>query len=237
MGKLIDLTNQRFGKLLVLERDYDYPQQHQLKNKKAYWKCQCDCGNIKTIGGFNLRNGDITSCGCNQIRDLTNQKFHKLTALYPTFKRSGESVIWHCRCDCGNECDVSRSNLVYSRVMSCGCLKKSTGEINIQEILKQNNIFFVKEKTFSDFIYEDTQAHPRYDFYLPELNRLIEYDGEQHYRECNWNNEQKTLQQRKTQDALKNDYAKSHHIDLVRIPYWERDSITLDMLLGNQYLL
>lgn len=121
--------------------------------------------------------------------------------------------------------------------MSCGCLKKSTGETNIQELLEQNNISFVKEKTFSDFIYEDTQAHPRYDFYLPEFNRLIEYDGEQHYRECNWNNEQKTLQQRKTKDALKNNYAKFHHIDLVRIPYWERDNITLDMLLGNQYLL
>ena len=142
--------------------------------------------------------------------------------------------MWHCRCDCGNECDVSRSNLVYSRTMSCGCLKKSTGEINIQEILKQNNISFVKEKTFSDFIYEDTQAHPRYDFYLPNYNRLIEFDGEQHFKGTGWNRD---LSYQKEKDTIKNNYAFQHNIELVGIPYWERDNITLDLILGNKYLL
>lgn len=40
MGKYIDLTGQRFGRLTVLERDYDYAKEHNLKNKNAYWKCQ-----------------------------------------------------------------------------------------------------------------------------------------------------------------------------------------------------
>lgn len=237
MAKLIDLTNQRFGKLIVLERDYEYPKIKQLKNNKAYWKCQCDCGNIKTIGGFNLRNQSVTSCGCNKIKDLTNQKFYKLTALYPTLNRSGESVVWHCKCDCGNETEVSSHNLINHKVLSCGCIKQSIGESNIEKILNENKIIFIKEKIFDDFIYLDTQKHPRFDFYLPDYNRLIEYDGEQHYRESSWSNENKTLQQRQINDSLKNNYAKSHNIDLVRIPYWERDLITLDMLLGNQYLL
>lgn len=238
MGRLIDLTGQRFGRLVVIERDYDYPREHQLVNKKAYWKCQCDCGKLKTVQGISLRNGEISSCGCKKVHnDLEGQKFHKLTALYPTDLRSGESVVWRCLCDCGNECNVSRSNLIFSKVMSCGCLKKSTGETNIYNLLQENNIMFITEKSFEDFVYDDTQTHPRYDFYLPQLNRLIEYDGEQHYQRCSWDDEIDTLERRQQRDQLKNQYAKAHNIDLVRIPYWERDNITLDIILGNQYLI
>lgn len=46
------------------------------------------------------------------IVDITNQKFYRLTALYPTDKRDRDrSVIWHCRCECGNEVDVSGKRL------------------------------------------------------------------------------------------------------------------------------
>ena len=61
------------------------------------------------------------------IKDITNQKFHRLTALYPTDKRdSDRSVIWHCRCDCGNEIDVSGKRLRQSNTKSCGCLNTET---------------------------------------------------------------------------------------------------------------
>ena len=54
--------------------------------------------------------------------DITGQRFGRLTALFPTDKREFESVVWHCRCDCGNECDVRRNQLVGGRRKSCGCL-------------------------------------------------------------------------------------------------------------------
>ena len=46
--------------------------------------------------------------GCGmRAKDLTGQRFGRLTALYPTNRRDYKgSVIWHCRCDCGNETDV-----------------------------------------------------------------------------------------------------------------------------------
>lgn len=48
-----------------------------------------------------------------------------LTALYPTRKRDRRGdVIWHCRCDCGKETDVSYDRLLYSTVISCGCMRK-----------------------------------------------------------------------------------------------------------------
>ena len=55
------------------------------------------------------------------IKDLTNQRFGKLTALYPTDKRQTYHVIWHCRCDCGNEKDVVASRLTMGLATSCGC--------------------------------------------------------------------------------------------------------------------
>lgn len=61
------------------------------------------------------------------IKDISNQKFNRLTALYPTDKRdSDRSVIWHCKCDCGNEIDVSGKKLRQNNTKSCGCLNNET---------------------------------------------------------------------------------------------------------------
>ena len=75
----------------------------------------------------------------------------------------------------------------------------------------------------------------RYDFVILKNNtpiRLIEFDGEQHYKNiANWD----SLELQQKRDQIKNEYAISHNIPLVRIPYWERDNITLDMIMGDQY--
>lgn len=57
------------------------------------------------------------------IKDLTGQRFGRLTALSPTGERRGTSVVWLCRCDCGRECRVPSSQMVGGRVRSCGCLQ------------------------------------------------------------------------------------------------------------------
>ena len=51
-----------------------------------------------------------------------------------------------------------------------------------------------------------------------------------------WNNAE-SLEIIQEWDRLKNEYAKNHNLPLVRIPYWYRDKITLDMLLGDQFLI
>lgn len=54
MSKLIDLTNQKFGKLTVLHKDDE-----RKTNNGSYWICQCECGKIKSIKSSSLRRGDI----------------------------------------------------------------------------------------------------------------------------------------------------------------------------------
>lgn len=59
----IDLTGQRFGRLVALKRDVNYISPKGQKQKR--WKCQCDCGNIKVVQESSLRYyGNTQSCGC-----------------------------------------------------------------------------------------------------------------------------------------------------------------------------
>lgn len=236
MSRLIDLVGQKFGHLTVLERDLS-------KKKATYWICQCNCGTIKSIKGSHLKDGTIISCGCfkrkKSAKDITQQRFGKLTALYPTtIRSSNRSIVWHCSCDCGRELDVRLDSLTTGHTQSCGCLNISKGEQQVIKILETNNIIYEKEKVFNDFTYPDTGKHPRFDFYLPHYNRLIEFDGQQHFQDIFWGRERiLSLDQRKQKDTIKNDYAKQHNIDLIRIPYWEINNITLETILNDIYLI
>ena len=59
----------------------------------------------------------------SKIRDLSGQKFGRLTALYRLHNYHKKRVHWLCICDCGNLTDVSRNNLTRGVTKSCGCNK------------------------------------------------------------------------------------------------------------------
>lgn len=217
----------------------------EIIDKPHYYLCQCECGKYTEVNEYNLKTDKVKSCGCLRNRpslhrlELTGQKFGKLTALYLNEEktRGSNRTYWHCRCDCGAEVDRTLDNLTQpNSIPSCGCLR-SIGESNIQDVLIANNIQFEREKTFDNLI-SDKGYKYRYDFYLPEYNCLIEFDGEQHfgYKGNGWNTKEH-FEETQEHDRLKNEYALSHNILLVRIPYWERDNITLDMIIGDQYLV
>ena len=92
-------------------------------------------------------------------RDLSKEKFGRLQPLYPTNKRQNKSIVWMCRCDCGNEKEIPAYVMTGGRVKSCGCLKKETDrhrqflmkawDINskkIKSILKDILRFNIKDK-------------------------------------------------------------------------------------------
>lgn len=78
--KALQLTGQKFGRLLVIKRISNN------SHGDSRWKCLCDCGNYAFPTGFDLRSGHSKSCGCYQkeqaSKSLTNIKkrsknFHK----------------------------------------------------------------------------------------------------------------------------------------------------------------
>lgn len=64
MGKIKDLTGQKFGRLTVIERAEDYISPNGKKTPQ--WKCKCECGNVKIVVGNILKRGLTQSCGCLQ---------------------------------------------------------------------------------------------------------------------------------------------------------------------------
>ena len=64
-----------------------------------------------------------------------------------------------------------------------------------------------------------------FDFYIPLLNLLIEYDGAQHFESPEIFGGEEGLQERQENDKIKNDYCSKNGIKLVRIPYTHFDQI------------
>ncbi len=120
-----DLTGQVFGELTVLRRA------EEKKNNHLCWVCRCICGKECVVAASRLKNGHTKSCGCARRRtaanrrDLTGQRFGRLTALYPLEEKDASGkVVWRCRCDCGNETVVAVGSLVRGLTKSCGCLRQ-----------------------------------------------------------------------------------------------------------------
>lgn len=120
-----DLTGRIFGDLKVLYRVENH------RNGRTQWMCECTCKNNVLVTAHELKAGKTKSCGCyrknnpSHALDLRDRHFGRLTALYPTVQRDKKgSVIWHCRCNCGNELEVSADALVHGNYRSCGCLKR-----------------------------------------------------------------------------------------------------------------
>lgn len=118
--RAIDLTEQRFGRLVAL-----YSKSF---NGRLKWLCQCDCGNQVWVNTGGLRNGGTKSCGClnKECHDYTGERFGKLTVLkcigHKIDSANKKRITWECVCDCGNITYVSSDN--FKTTLSCGCLKK-----------------------------------------------------------------------------------------------------------------
>ena len=232
----INLTENIIGKkynhLTVLEKS-----EKRIGGKIGY-KCQCDCEKktILYVSKTDLENNHTTSCGCARrkykIDDIIS---NKQIIGYIGSKNNNGHYYYKVKCLlCGREYEALGQTL--EKTVGCGC-QKSIGEFNIIQILQQNNIKYYKEYCFPNSLL-------RFDFALLDkdnnIYRLIEFDGEQHYEQniknSGWNTYEK-YQYTLKNDLKKNQIAKDNNIPLVRIPYWERDNITLKLLLEDKYLI
>lgn len=115
MSLKYDLTGQKFGRLTVISR----ATKDELLNKKRYnqvfWKCLCDCGNIKFVSGGHLRDGHTKSCGClhdenaklaTRKHGMTNTRLHHIwtnmlqrcfNVKNPKYKNYGARGIKVCK--------------------------------------------------------------------------------------------------------------------------------------------
>ena len=104
----------------------------------------------------------------------------------------------------------------------CPICNESKGELMIKEILEKMNLKYNREYIFKDCI---DKTYLRFDFYLPEYNTCIEFDGIQHFKPIkNWRGE-KGLKDIKKRDEIKNKYCDDNNIKLLRIKYNEKNNL------------
>ena len=217
-----------------------------------YGNFQCPmCNNLFEAKVYHVKDGSVKYCpSCRKIvrsgknnpnfKDLTGRKFGKLTVV--ELLGSDQSLIngrssqekknvWRCLCDCGNFINRTTNELTSGTVSSCGqCSFNSRGEHQIAFLLNENNIKYESQKKFLTCV--DKKELP-FDFFLPDFNTLIEYDGISHYKNNpygSWNTEDNV---KKTQfhDKIKNEWCKNNGITLIRIPYTHLKEISIKDLI------
>lgn len=98
----------------------------------------------------------------------------------------------------------------------CPRCNMSKGEVKIDRFLKSNDIIYFTQHKFKDCSYKSTLL---FDFYLPNENICIEYDGEQHYKPVAHFGGKKNFKQLQIRDKIKTNYCIKNNIRLLRIPY------------------
>ena len=119
---------------------------------------------------------------------------------------------------------VSFGNFKYSenRCLKCQENSISKGEMRIKTVLENMNVDFIQQYRFKDC--KDKRELP-FDFYIPTKNIVIEFDGEQHFREKDKFGGLEGFATTIIHDCIKNNFCEENQIKLIRIPYWEIDNI------------
>lgn len=228
IGKKFSQSN-----LLVLEVDPNPP----FKSHETGYRCKClICGDVQTFRKSNIVNGP----GCHKCSDTLGGRGYQEWEIGQKFgyieildKGSRNGYILG-KCQCGTVREFALKHLKgqggHSRTISCGCAQKSSGEIKIESLLRENNINFKTQYRIDDF-----SIYSPFDFAIfnddGELIKLIEYDGEQHFEPIKLFGGEENFLIQQERDIKKNEYCKKNNIPLLRIPYWDYNKIDIGYLI------
>lgn len=202
-------------------------------NSTTKISCECKiCGNIWNVVPYSLIIGKgCPICGIQKIKDIkskTHQTFlDEIQNINPNvkilseYKTNKEKVM--CQCKIDNHIWYAKpDNLLHGYgCPKCSC---SRGEYKIAEYLMSNKIYYIQQKTFDNLIGVGN-GKLSYDFYLPEYNLLIEFQGKQHETSCEFFGGKEQFEIQKEHDRRKREYAKNNNIKLLEIWYFDFDNI------------
>lgn len=164
---------------------------------------------------------------CTNNRTFTTEEFiTKAESVHGNRYDYSESVYTRTRDKIDIICKIHGkfSQLARHHVEGRGCPKcnNSKGEDSIMIFLNENNISYIREKIFNECKHERVLP---FDFYLPDHNLCIEYDGEHHYNTYKHFGGEDRLHLTQHRDSIKTQYCIDNNIQLLRIPYWDFNNI------------
>jgi len=199
----------------IHNNSYDYSRVIYIKsNIKIKINCKCH-GEFLQTPNHHLQNHGCPKCKnlyttkefvdrCNKIH---NNRYDYSKTKYSGIKTKAEIV-------CRKHGSFFQSPEHHINGKGCPRCNVSKGEQKISQWLDARGIKFVPQKEFQDCRNPKTNRKLKFDFYVPEKNLLIEYDGFQHFNKVFVDI---TLVQYR--DEIKNQYCKDNNIKLIRIPY------------------
>ena len=200
-------------------------------NQNTKIKCKClECGKEWLAYPSNLLKGQGCSDCYGTHLKTTKDFISEMKHINPYIEIVGEHVNnatkIKCKClKCCKEFESTPAHLISD--YGCPYCHISKGERAILKYLDNKNFNYIFQHRFDKC--KNERPLP-FDFYLPDYNMCIEYDGEQHYRPIEFkgvSKEQSVINYefQKQKDEIKNKYCQDNKIKLIRIPYWEFDNI------------
>lgn len=144
-----------------------------------------------------------------------------------TYINQDTKIEYVCKV-CGHQGESLPNNLL--RGGGCPECNMSNGEKKVMKYLSDKNITFDEQHTFADC--KNIFCLP-FDFYLPDYNACVEYDGEQHFRPVAFFGGEEKFKQLQRNDAIKTQYCKDHNINLCRIKYDQDTEQELDKFFSE----
>lgn len=196
---------------------------------KILHKCKIDGHEWMATPNHILHNSGCPMCSAN-AKKLHEQYVLEVKSLNPNIEVLGlydgafTKISHKCKI-CGYEWSSFPNNIL----CGCGCpkCKESHGERNIGKWLDRYDILYQRQKTFDDC--KNKRLLP-FDFYLPDYNVLIEYNGKQHYEPVAYFGGIKNFEGIVERDKIKEEYCKQNNIPLFKIPYFANIDEELERL-------
>lgn len=197
-------------------------------------RCKCNiCNNDFDIIAGNLLKHGCPICGIKR-RTLIHTKSHEtfekeLYAQNQNIEIIGKYINSktpiECMCKiCGNKWFAIPDGLLGDKGTGCPHCRIYKGEKQILDYLEKNKILFERQKTYKDLIGIGGKKLS-YDFYLPNHNIFIEYNGEQHYFPVDFFGGKDRFIIQQEHDKRKQEYVKKINAKLLIIPYWDFNNI------------
>jgi hypothetical protein len=208
-----------------------------ITSNKQYIKIICpEHGEFTQRIDHHLRGDGCSKCS-NNYKYTTEDFIKKIKELNDYDYSDFEYINAHKKstviCKKHGEFQIRPNDLLNGH--GCPNCRNSKGENRILNFLKKNKIKFIKEKKYKDC--KNKNILP-FDFYLPDYNMCIEFDGIQHFQAIEkWGGLEK-LKYIKTNDKIKTEYCKKNNINLLRVKYSEKniEEILKNNLLNNAKL-
>lgn len=198
-------------------------------NSQCFLLCLCDCGKWCIVNTSRFKSGRAKSCGCTKQKGLQQRKKNLVGCTFATGTKiletteertSNGNIVYKAKCgQCGSIYTVSTQDWRtqgHALCLECSINNNSSlGELSVQNLLLNNDIYFIREYHFEEL------KNRRFDFYLPDLNICIEFDGKQHFEPVEKFGGEEGFHKTVIGDREKNEFCQRKGIKLYRIPYKE----------------